>query len=149
MGAASATGRQRTCRHDRRPESAAIPCHPRNGRCTAGAHCIPARKSAGWPVSANIAWTSRVRLQLSMKQPPQVISSATFKLGIRGFTSLLQAVSKGRSPRAWEKALEIRAVMEQRSDLRPNLFTYSVLRVTRLSPVPLVASSAKPDSVQL
>ena len=56
----------------------------------------------------------------------QVISNATFKLGIRGFTSLLQAVSKGRSPRAWEKALEIKAVMEQRPDLRPNLFTYSV-----------------------
>ncbi len=55
-----------------------------------------------------------------------MISNATFKLGIRGFTSLLQAVSKGRSPRAWEKALEIKAVMEQRPDLRPNLFTYSV-----------------------
>jgi hypothetical protein len=37
--------------------------------------------------------------------------------------------------------------MEQRSDLRPNLFTYSVLLIHKLNSVLLLASSAKPDLV--
>ena len=59
-------------------------------------------------------------------QVQRAITNATFKLGIRGFTSLLQGVSRERNARAWEKALEIRSVMEKRSDLRGNVYTYSV-----------------------
>ena len=130
MGATSAAVRQRARRNDRCPESAALPCHPRNGGCTEGDHCALASTPADLPSLQLPLGVSSV-LATQHEARPQVISSATFKLGIRGFTSLLQAVSKGRSPRAWEKALEIRAVMEQRSDLRPNLFTYSVLRLSR------------------
>ena len=56
------------------------------------------------------------------------ISSATFSVGIRGYTTLLHGMAREgyRSSRAWEKALEIRDAMRARQDLKENVFTYSV-----------------------
>ena len=56
----------------------------------------------------------------------RIIKGAPFKPGARGFTSLLQLVSRDRSPKAWQKAMEVRQAMRDRPDLHPNTITYSV-----------------------
>lgn len=54
-------------------------------------------------------------------------------LGIRGFTTLLQSVAHERTSSAWQKALEIKSAMDARTDLRGNVYTYTVSRAGQSS----------------
>lgn len=73
-------------------------------------------------------------------QVQKAISEAQ-TLGIRGFTTLLQAVAHERTSKAWEKALEIKSAMDARTDLRGNVYTYTVSRAAQRCIVPLVSAA--------
>lgn len=93
--------------------------------------CVPQRKRSSFP--APILCRPQEGLKAAVWHAPagtgdveRIITGAPFKPGARGFTSLLQLVSRDRSPKAWQKAMEVRQAMRDRPDLHPNTITYSV-----------------------